>query len=148
MRLIQQVERYAVSVALKAQYSDTERDRFLEVSRSSVAKFERNWKLLTKIQHQQLNKCKMLAKDSDYIRIHNFVQKVPKRRSKQRISRFLECTIGIDVHQDIRYKSNVIRNCDKRESFDLCKASIKQIKTQRGSNALSSIKKISIRIKR
>jgi len=116
-KLTQEMKRHAVIVAIHANHSDLEISQFLNVARSFVHKVRRGLEV-SDDNVESVAKRKKHEGRSDTVRTSQFVQQVQgiidkdPSKSIRAISRDLqvsECTIRRIVHEDIRYKSYVMR---------------------------------------
>ena len=116
-QLTHEMKRHAVIVAIHAKHSDVEIARFLEVARSFVHKVRKELEASSG-DMSPVAKRKKASQRSDSIRTPQFVQRVQNiidanpGTSMRAISRDLqvsEGTIRNVVHEDIRYKSYVMR---------------------------------------
>ena len=117
--LTQEMKRHAVIVALTAKHTDLEISNFLNVARSFVYKVRMELEI-NDGNVSPVAKRKKHFQRSDAIRTPEFIQNVQKiidedpGRSMRSIAKGLkvsEWTIRTVVHQDIRYKSYVMRKC-------------------------------------
>jgi len=115
-KLTHEMKRHAVIVAIHANHSDFEISIFLNFARSFVHKVRRELEISDDNVESVAKRKKHKAR-SDTVRISQFVQQVQDidedfSKSIRAISRDLqisECTIRRIVHEDIRYKSHVMR---------------------------------------
>ncbi|XP_011068611.1 PREDICTED: uncharacterized protein LOC105154645 isoform X1 [Acromyrmex echinatior] len=116
-KLTHEMKRHAVIVAIHANHSDLEISEFLNLARSFVHKVRRELEV-SNGNVQSVAKRKTHKARSDTVRTSQFVQQVQgiidedPSKSIRAISRDLqvsECTIRRIVHEDIRYKSYVMR---------------------------------------
>ena len=116
-QLTQEMKRHAVIVALKAEHSDLEISRFLKVARSFVYKVRKELEAKNG-NVSPVSKCKKHSKRSDITRTLEFIQQVQQtiddnpRKSMTSLAKEFhvsEGTIRKVVHEDIRYKSFVMR---------------------------------------
>ena len=117
-KLIQEMKRHAVTVAIHANHSDLEIFQFLKVARSFGHKVR--WELEASVDDnvESVVERKKHEARSDRIRASHFVQQVQgiidedPSKSIRAISKDLqvsECAIRRIAHEDIRYKSYVMR---------------------------------------